>query len=184
MGILSSSPKEKAADIPGGPQPKQEEAPKEAKKENAFSLSDELLKRAVHSPPCEQAWAKGVETTESLSKVGNKSIEQYAGVMVLTVTPKSYPETPHTAFIATGVFFDALNPVSVEEFSKENHKFFLPSQNFAFSIWSLDEFCADVLTAADGWFFWPRTRAFYQVPHAWKTRLAAANAAFLAQRHT
>ena len=136
--------------------------------EDVKSLSEKLAALAVKSPGKEVAWLAGVKTTESLSASSCTNVERWGGVTIATIHSKD--GNPHV-YLITGVFFHEMQPIDEAEFAKLNQAYFLPELDYAFCIFSVNEFIEDVCKKAQYNIYWPRTKKYYTVPQWYRDNI-------------
>jgi hypothetical protein len=71
-----------------------------------------------------------------------------------------------------------MQPMDEKEFVAKQEPFYKPDLNFAFSLFSLDEFIKDVCVAGKHNLYWPRTQKYYTVPKWYQDKLPQSLAAF------
>jgi hypothetical protein len=139
------------------------------------NVVEKLAKLVVKSPSKEDAWSAGVKTTESLSASGCTDVERWGGVTLATIHGKD--GNPHV-YIITGVFFDEMQPMEEVDFAKLNQPFHTPDKDFAFCIYSVNEFIEDVCKKGQHNIYWPRTKKYYTVPAWYQQAIPNALASF------
>lgn len=117
----------------------------------------------VRCPAWEEAVKKGVMTTESLSGPLCKDPSRHMSVCIATIVDKKGKKD---VFVIHGVFYDKLQEVEIEDVMKLEFKphIHLPTLDYGFCVYSAQEFTHDVINAAKGYLFWPRTQKLYRVP--------------------
>ena len=162
--------------IPSASAAVEQPAASQADSKADIGLSESLLALALHSPSPADAGARGVQTTQSLSSNGCAALEQYAGVTLATIHAK---DGSQHLYLMHGVFYQELQPLSVPP-DKPFHK---PHHDFAFCIYSSDEFLRDVCEQGHDTIYWPRTRRFYSIPDWYRQKIATGLAAFRSASH-
>lgn len=138
-------------------------------------LAEKLSGLAIKAPEKEVAWAAGVKTTESLSAEGNTDVERWGGVTIATIHSKD--GLPHV-YIITGVFFQEMMPMEDTEFAKLDQPYLMPDLDYAFCIFSVNEFIEDVCKKAQHNLYWPRTKKYYTVPQWYRENIPKGLQAF------
>jgi hypothetical protein len=121
-----------------------------------------LETRAVRERSTSENVANGITPTELLTPDTCTDRLRYTGVSVSTIRCK---DGSPKVFLYLGVLWTELtNGLTEVEFDALQLPYYLPRDNFAFMICSLPEFADNVLKRAQGYFYWPRTQRYYQIP--------------------
>lgn len=138
-------------------------------------MADTKDTKATFSPSEEAAIKAGIKTTRSLSSSPNSGdLEQYTGVSVLTMHGK---DGLIRVYLSFGVYYTELTPLTDAE-SKQLAVYHQVHKDFAFCIYSLDEFIEDVGKKGGYHLFWPRTKQYFSIPLWYRAKLDEALSAF------
>lgn len=111
---------------------------------------------------------KVLKTPETLSVAGNADIEQHTNVTLATIHAKD--GSVHV-YLIHGVYFQEMTPIEEKAFLELKVPFHTPDQDYAFCLYSLDEFIAEVCEKGGHYLYWPRTKRYYQVPTWYQDKL-------------